>query len=184
MAGAASLVATTPAMAAGKLVKVAPHKTVAAIPRKPERMIHLVNAHTEEQAQLVYWRNGKYLPDAMRQIARVMRDHNNNSMHQMDPHLMDLLVDLRRSLGTSEPFTIISGYRSPATNRRMVATSPGVAPHSLHMEGKAVDVMLPGHNIDTVHRAALNLAEGGVGYYPRSGFVHVDTGKVRQWQFG
>jgi uncharacterized protein YcbK (DUF882 family) len=198
--GAATVTAvgSTPALA--KIVK--PHARgpghgahhvfshLPATPRTPinrppgDRFVHVVNIHTKESLQAVYFQNGQYLPAAMHQISHVMRDHLSGEIHPMDPELMDLLGDLRQTLGVSEPFSIISGYRSPRTNAWMVRTEAGVARNSLHMKGQAVDIALAGHETATLQNAALRLAEGGVGYYPRSGFVHVDTGKVRQWRFG
>lgn len=155
-----------------------------ALPQTPERYVHLVNAHTEEALDAVYWRNGAYLPDAMHRINHVLRDHMSGEVRAMDPRLIDLLAELRRTMGVSEPFSVISGYRSPRTNAWMARTERGVATHSLHIKGQAADIELPGHDIATLHNTALALAEGGVGYYPRSGFVHVDTGKPREWEFG
>ena len=197
--GAAAIggVAAGPALAA-KLIHPKHHAkataqaavTRLAPPRVParagnaERYVSLVNAHTDESLHAVYWRDGKYLSDTMHQVNHVLRDHLSGDVHQMDPQLIDLLNDLHQNMGTSEPFVVISGYRSPKTNALMHRTQRGVASNSMHIKGKASDIQLPGCNIDTLHNAALALAEGGVGYYPRSGFVHVDTGKVRQWAFG
>jgi len=171
---------------AGHLVMVEP-VAPARLPARAatrERYVQLVNAHTNESLQAVYWRDGRYLPDALHQVNHVLRDHMSGDVHQMDPHLVDLLGDLRQAVGTSEPFVVISGYRSPRTNAWMHRTQSGVASNSMHVKGKASDIMLPGYELTSLHNAALALSEGGVGYYPRTGFVHVDTGKVRQWAFG
>ncbi len=139
-----------------------------------------MNAHTNESLEAVYWEDGRYLPATMHQVNRVLRDHMSGDMHTMDPHLVDLLGDLRQAVGTSDPWVVISGYRSPRTNAWMHRHSRGVAAHSLHMERAGGGYHAAGSNLDSLHDAALQLAEGGVGYYPRTGFVHVDTGKVRR----
>jgi uncharacterized protein YcbK (DUF882 family) len=100
----------------------------------------------------------------------------------MDPALLDLLAALHGRLETNAPFQVISGYRSPESNAAMHANSSGVAKKSMHMEGKAMDIRVAGRELKLVHATALNMGLGGVGYYPSSNFVHVDTGRVRQWQ--
>ena len=161
----------------------APPPLVAAQPGANERFVRLVNAHTNEAVETVYWRNGNYLVDSMHEISQVLRDHMSGDMHAIDPRLIDLLGDLRQSVGSSEPFQVISGYRSPRTNAWMHRHQHGVAAHSLHMRGQAADIVLADSDLNSLHNAALALAEGGVGYYPRSGFVHVDTGAVREWLY-
>jgi uncharacterized protein YcbK (DUF882 family) len=161
----------------------APPPLVAAQPGARERFVRLVNAHTGEGVETVYWRDGDYLGDPMHQVSRVLRDHLSNDVHPIDPRLIDLLADLRQSVGSSAPFQVISGYRSPRTNAWMHRHSRGVAAHSLHMRGQAADILLADADLGSLHNAALELGEGGVGYYPRSGFVHVDTGAVREWNY-
>jgi uncharacterized protein YcbK (DUF882 family) len=160
-----------------------PAPLVPAQPGARERFVRLVNAHTGEAVEAVYWREGSYLTDPMHQVARVLRDHMSGDMHAIDPRLIDLLGDLRQSVGSSEPFQVISGYRSPRTNAWMHRHQRGVAAHSLHMRGQAADIVLADSDLGSLHNAALELGEGGVGYYPRSGFVHVDTGAVREWMY-
>lgn len=99
----------------------------------------------------------------------------------MDPRLMDILFALRRKLNTDRPFQVISGYRSPETNAMLRKRNVGVAKISLHMQGKAIDIRLPGFKLSTLHKACIELKRGGVGFYPKSNFVHVDTGRVRYW---
>jgi uncharacterized protein YcbK (DUF882 family) len=154
------------------------------VPHRGERRFHLINGHIDESLDLVYYRDGQYLPDAMHRIAVVMRDHMANKIHPIDPHLIDLLGDLHGAIGSSEPWVLISGYRSPQTNAYLRRHSGGVAAHSLHMRGLAADVMLEDESIENLHNCALEMARGGVGYYPRSSFVHVDTGAVREWKYG
>ena len=185
MGAAATVSFASPALAkhANSHIKHVRHK-IHAHPAVPERQISLVNIHTQERTSLVYWRHGKYLTPALHHINHVMRDNHNNRIHHMDPHLLDLLHDLHRNLGGSQPFDLICGYRSPQTNAWLRRHTGGVAVNSLHLKGQAADVQLPGVSLERLHNAALHMARGGVGYYPRSDFVHVDTGKVRQWEFG
>lgn len=141
-----------------------------------------VNTHTGEKLDVVYREGPQYLTDAIAEIDRVLRDHRSGEVHPIDRALLDQLDRLGALLGTgSNPFHVISGYRSPATNAMLHARSGGVATRSLHMSGQAIDIRMPGVPLATLHRAALSMQAGGVGYYPRSDFVHVDTGRVRVW---
>ena len=154
---------------------------LAAVPRQQFRSVAFENLHTGERLNVDYWVNGRYLPDAMGAVDRVLRDYRTNEIHAIDARLLDLLDTLRRTLGTQEPYQVISGYRSPATNAMLHAQNEGVAVHSLHMQGMAIDIRVPGRPLKAVQMAALDLKRGGVGYYPRSDFVHVDVGRVRHW---
>ncbi len=145
------------------------------------RSVALSNLHTGEHLNTVYWADGKYIPDAMRRINWVLRDHHTDEVRRIDPELLDLLTALQTKLRTREPFQIISGYRSPATNAMLATMTDGVAQNSLHMQGMAVDIRVPDRSLVKVHRAAVSLSAGGVGFYPRSDFVHVDVGRVRYW---
>jgi uncharacterized protein YcbK (DUF882 family) len=146
-----------------------------------ERRLHLLNLHTGEQADLVYWAEGGYVPESLTAIDRVLRDHRTNEVAAIDPGLLDLLHRVNSTVGASGKFEVISGYRSPVSNQMLQTSSTGVAKRSLHMEGKAIDVRLPGVVLDDLRRAALALQGGGVGYYPDSNFVHLDVGRVRTW---
>ena len=139
------------------------------------------NLHTGETLDAVYWENGKYVPDALAEAMRVMRDWRDGREHVMDPRLFDVLHSVRGKLEVNKPFQLISGYRSPATNAALHAESGQVAAHSQHLIGKASDIRVEGVQLDHLHRAALSLSAGGVGFYPQSDFVHVDVGPVRQW---
>lgn len=139
------------------------------------------NLHTDESLDLVYWADGEYLADATQRIEHLMRDFRNNEIHPIDPRLLDLLSTLRERLKTDAPYQIISGFRSPETNAMLRRISEGVASNSLHMQGQAIDLRVPGVALERVHETALALQGGGVGYYPRSEFVHVDVGPVRRW---
>jgi uncharacterized protein YcbK (DUF882 family) len=145
------------------------------------RSLAFVNTHTDERLSTVYWADGSYEPQALRDIDRILRDVFTGEVKPIDPALLDLLHDLHLVWGTSTPFHVICGYRCPATNERLRQQSGGVARHSLHLEARAADVRLPGVPLSTLHTAALGLRRGGVGYYPASDFIHVDTGFVRAW---
>jgi uncharacterized protein YcbK (DUF882 family) len=145
------------------------------------RTVALHNPHTGEALNAVYWDNGAYVPAALAAVNHVLRDYRNGEVHTIEPRLIDLLTTLAGRVEGVGPFEVISGYRSPATNAMLHAHSDGVAKGSLHMQGLAIDIRLPGVGLDRLHRAALSLAGGGVGYYPVSDFVHVDVGRVRQW---
>jgi len=153
-----------------------------ALPRGPnKRVLAFHHLHTGESLNLIYWADGCYLPDATHRINYLLRDFRTEEIHPIDPKLLDLLTRLRGTLRVSAPYLVIGGYRSPETNEMLHETTDGVAANSLHMAGEAIDLRVPGRSLAAVHRAALGLKAGGVGYYPRSDFVHVDVGRVRQW---
>jgi uncharacterized protein YcbK (DUF882 family) len=145
------------------------------------RAVSLHNLHTGEALNTVYWADGRYLPDAVQRIEWLLRDHRTDEVHAVDPKLLDLLVDLQARLHTHAPFEVLSGYRSPLTNAMLANISDGVAQNSLHIEGQAVDIRVPGRHLNHVRAAAVSLRGGGVGYYPHSDFVHIDTGRIRYW---
>ena len=139
------------------------------------------NLHTGETLNAVYWESGRYVPGALAEAMRVMRDWRNGQEHVMDPRLFDLLHEVQSRLEVNRPVQLISGYRSAATNHMLHAESGEVAAHSQHLIGKASDIRIEGVELANLHRAALSLKGGGVGFYPQSDFVHVDVGPVRQW---
>jgi uncharacterized protein YcbK (DUF882 family) len=145
------------------------------------RRISLLNLHTDERCSVVYKEAGAVIPDALGEVNRVLRDFRTGDVHPIDTRLLDMLADLSVQMDTTQPFHIISGYRSPKTNSMLHEKSDGVATRSLHMDGKAVDIRLPGRSLSKVRDAALAMQRGGVGYYAKSDFVHVDTGRVRRW---
>lgn len=147
----------------------------------PERSLGFYNTHTDETLKTVYWAEGKYQPDGLSEINRILRDHRTGDVHRMDESLLDLLYLLQSRTGRKDRFHIISGYRSPASNAKLHARSASVAKRSYHMQGKAVDIRLPGYDLKKLHQAALALKAGGVGCYPSSNFIHVDVGPVRSW---
>lgn len=145
------------------------------------RSLSFFNLHTTERLKTVYWADGQYIPESLADINRILRDYRSGDICEMAPRLLDTLCELRKRLDTSEPFEIISGYRSPRTNAMLRSMGHGVAENSLHMKGMAADVRIPGRNLDFLRRTAISLQAGGVGYYPASQFVHVDVGRIRTW---
>lgn len=145
------------------------------------RSLAFLNTHTGEHVRCEYWCNGDYVADALREVDHVLRDHRSGDVAAIDPRLLDLLHAVRLRLDAPAAFEVISGYRSPTTNAALAAQGRGVATHSLHTQGKAIDIRLPGCDLTALRAAALGLSGGGVGYYPRSNFVHMDTGRVRTW---
>lgn len=146
-----------------------------------ERTLRLYNTHTGESLKSVFWANGQFLPEALTDINKLLRDHRNNSVAAIDPKLLALLDQVSNKFGNNQVLHVISGYRSPESNQKLAAASGGVAKHSMHLEGKAIDIRMPGRDLASVHKAALGAKAGGVGYYPDSQFVHLDTGRVRHW---
>ncbi len=146
-----------------------------------QRSLSIFNQHTGESLEKVYWSRGRYIPDALAEINRIMRDHRTDEVIPMDTGLLDLLHAIHCRMGSQEMLQIISGYRSPVTNRHLRECGRGVAKNSLHMEGMAADICLPDKSLSELRETAVALKCGGVGYYPRSGFVHVDVGSVRYW---
>ena len=168
----------------GSLVCLAPVQALAklSLTGVQERSLSLLNTHTGERLkEVVYWEKGDYILDALENLNHVLRDHRTNQVHPIDPMTLDLMTAISRKVGAEQPFEIISGYRSPQTNKSLSKQSRGVAKNSYHMQGKAVDLRLPGVPLKAVRKAALELRMGGVGYYAKSDFVHIDSGKVRSW---
>jgi uncharacterized protein YcbK (DUF882 family) len=147
------------------------------------RTLAFDNLHTGERLSVEYWTEGSYVPDALTSINHLLRDFRTGDVHVMEPRLLDLLNILQTRLETTSPFAVISGYRSPTTNAALRAEHEhsGVASKSLHMQGMAIDIRVAGRSLEAVHKTALALQAGGVGYYPQSDFVHVDVGRVRTW---
>ncbi|MEO7387729.1 MAG: YcbK family protein [Gammaproteobacteria bacterium] len=145
------------------------------------RRLAFYHTHTSETLDIVYSENGLYVPEALAEIRQLCRDFRTGDLHQIDPALLDLLHDVQQATGGTRCFEIISAYRSPATNRMLASHGTGVADHSLHLTGQAIDVRLKGVSTVNLRNAALARAGGGVGYYPESDFVHIDTGRVRHW---
>ena len=162
--------AAAPVMAATGYRKAAEHQSLS--------FRHL---HTGENLTVSYLENGRYIADALAEIDEVLRDFRTGEKISMDINLLEILYRLRTRLGSDQPFEIISAYRSPKTNAALAAKNPGVAKRSYHTNGMAIDVRLPGRRLLDLRQSALDLRLGGVGYYRRSNFVHLDTGRVRYW---
>ena len=146
------------------------------------RVVRLRHLHTDERLTAEYFAAGRYRPDALADVNRILRDWRTGDVHQIVPELLDTLHALGQALGATQPFEVISGYRSPATNELLRKRGGGgVSSASLHMRGMAIDVRLPDVPLRRLRDGALRLRRGGVGYYPSVDFVHIDTGRVRSW---
>ncbi len=139
------------------------------------------NSHTGESFSGVYRVGDKYLPEAFERINYVMRDFRTKEVFPMDPHVIDILCIMQQKIDPYQSYELLSAYRSPKTNAMLGSNTRGVASNSFHMYGQATDIRIPGYSPKKIRNVARSLRAGGVGYYPRSGFVHVDTGKVRTW---
>jgi uncharacterized protein YcbK (DUF882 family) len=146
------------------------------------KQIALTNLHTGEKLTAEYFRDDAYVPDALVGIEMVLRDFRNGEKHAIDPKLLDYLVDVAAQVGVPPAFSVISGYRSPETNERLHERSSGVSQHSLHMQGRAIDVRMSGVDCKDLAAQAEELKRGGVGFYRASNFVHLDTGAFRTWR--
>jgi uncharacterized protein YcbK (DUF882 family) len=146
-----------------------------------ERSISFVHTHTGETISVVYKRGGEFVPEALERLNRFLRDHRTGDVHEVDPAVFDLLWEIRNEVGSDEPFHLISGYRSPATNEKLRKAGRDIGKQSLHMKGQAIDFRLPGTDTARLRDVALALKRGGVGYYRESDFIHVDIGRVRRW---
>jgi uncharacterized protein YcbK (DUF882 family) len=154
----------------------APHLAQAA-----SRHLCLFNTHTSESQVVHYCADGQYVPEALGKLNLLLRDHRSGESHPIDPRLFDALHQLARLAGREPDYEVISGYRSPASNAQLNASSSGVARNSLHMQGRAIDVRLRGFSCARLRDLALSMQLGGVGFYAKSAFVHLDTGRVRSW---
>ena len=147
----------------------------------PDRRLALFNTHTGEELCIAYYSAGSYNAEALAQIDQILRDHRTDEIKPIDPQLLDLLYTVSSRIRPCEPFHVISGYRSAATNERLRRIGRGVARNSLHTQGQAIDVRLPGYSTGRLRDVCVKLKAGGVGYYPKSNFVHLDIGRVRFW---
>jgi len=145
------------------------------------RTLKMRNLHTGERLSASYWADGDYVSSGLKQFNRLLRDHRANEVTRMDPKVLDIVYKLKEKLNFSGEVEIISGYRSAKTNAKLRSAGRGVARRSYHTRGMAIDIRMPGIPLSKLRKAALDLKAGGVGYYPKSNFVHVDTGPVRRW---
>ena len=148
---------------------------------KTERTLSFYNTHTHERLTVTYKNGDSFIPEALKKIDHILRDHRTGDIHPIDPELMDFLYDLLTAVDNHGEVHIISGYRSPKTNKKLRGRSKGVAAGSLHMQGKALDFRLPGTDTAVLRDKARAMKRGGVGYYRKSDFVQIDTGRVRIW---
>ena len=163
------------------LLTLAAPKVLLAAEAPKLRRLKLHNIHTGEKLAADYCVAGRYEPQALSAINKILRDFRTGEVYDIDPKLLDLLSDMTGRMESDAAFEVISGYRSPKTNGMLHDKSNGVATRSLHMKGLAIDVRLPGSKLANLHQCALTMARGGVGYYPTSNFIHVDVGRVRRW---
>ena len=145
------------------------------------RSLSFVHTHTGERLSTVYFEDGQYQVGELERINQLLRDFRTGDVHTIDTGVLDILADLRVLADHDEPYEVISGYRSPQTNAALRSHSSGVAEHSLHLQGRAIDVRLPGFATRKMRELALAMGRGGVGFYPQSDFVHLDNGRVRYW---
>lgn len=145
------------------------------------RTLSFFNTHTSEKLVTCYYDEGVYRPEALKRINYILRDHRNGHVRTIDTELLDQLYCINRRIQPRTPFHIISGYRSPETNEKLRRSTSGVARTSLHTVGRAIDIRLPGYGTDRLAKSCVSMKAGGVGYYPQSDFVHIDTGRVRSW---
>jgi uncharacterized protein YcbK (DUF882 family) len=190
LAGIAGLVAGSVAMSSRGL---AAPLTLAGVEAGPEaaeevashsasdRRIALRSLNTGERVDVTYWQGGQYVPEALAQLDSFMRDWRNDEVGRMDPKLFDMLWAIGLAIGEDPEFTVLCGFRSQATSAMLRARGSGVARDSMHLHGRAADITMPGASLQTLCDTAKALHCGGVGYYPRSNFVHVDTGEFRTW---
>lgn len=145
------------------------------------RRIRMYSGRTGEAIDTLYWIEGEYIPDAVKEINRFMRDWRTGEVTRIDMRTIDIMAASHRLMDVTEPYTLLSGYRSPRTNAMLRSRSSGVAKNSLHMTGKAADLRLKSRSVAQMAKAAAACASGGVGRYSRSNFVHMDCGPVRVW---
>ena len=146
-----------------------------------QRTLDFVHTHNSETVAVAYAVDNALVPGAITKLNHFLRDHRNGEVIEIDPQLFDLLWTIRERAGVDGPFHLISGYRSPQTNEMLRSQGRQVAKNSMHVKGQAIDIRLPGVSTATLRKIATELKAGGVGYYPKSDFIHVDTGRVRYW---
>ena len=161
------------------ILAIAPVTTT--VSKTDERQLSFYHTHTAESLTVTYFRDGQYVPTALAELNHFLRDFRTGDAADMDPAVFDILFDIQIGSGSSGIYQIISAYRSPATNEMLRDKSNGVAKNSQHLLGKAIDVRPTDIETADLRDVALSLERGGVGYYEKSDFVHVDTGRVRRW---
>lgn len=180
-AAGAATAATTPAWARSEADWLQGNFSWGSAKLVVARALSFRHTHTDENLNVVYYENGRYLPGALEEVNHLFRDFRTDEVKEIDPALLDTLYAVRLRTETSEPFDILSAYRSPETNAMLRRTSWGVARNSFHMQGMAIDIRLGDRDARYIARAARDMGRGGVGFYGRANFVHLDTGSVRTW---
>ena len=166
-------------VAIGLAVVSVPEIGTATVPKK--RSLTLLHTHTNQHLEVTYAWGGKYNPFALAKINKFLRDYKTGQTYPIDPKLLDILWAIQQEMGRKGVYEVISGFRSPQTNGRMRRKGAGVARNSLHMKGKAIDIRFPGISTNQIQQCAVEMQCGGVGYYAKSDFVHLDTGQFRTW---
>ena len=151
------------------------------LPKEEHRTLKIKNLHTGDSVNATYWEHGEYLIDGLAELYFAMRDHRANLVTAMDIDLLDTLHGIQSQFDNHQEIYLLSGYRSPKTNESLRKQQEGVAKHSLHMQGRALDFRMPGVSNRYLNQASLSISNGGVGYYRNSGFIHLDTGRKRHW---
>ncbi len=146
-----------------------------------ERELCIYNLHTKEYLKTTYWKNGEYIQEVLADVNHIFRDHYTGVVRRIDRHLLDTLFAIQHTLQCNEPFHLISGYRTASTNAFLRKNNKKAVRKSFHMYGKAADIRIPEVSLKEIRQIAFKLKKGGVGYYPRDNFIHVDTGKIRYW---
>lgn len=165
----------------GAIVPLLPSRRAFASANTASWRVAIRHSHTGETFNGVYRVGDTYLPEAFERLNYVLRDFRTNEVFPMDPRALDIVSIIQKKTGARAPVEVLSGYRSPKTNAMLRHNSGGVAKNSLHMYGQAIDIRMRGYNTSKLRKIATALHAGGVGYYPKSNFVHVDTGAVRSW---
>ncbi|MDD2698029.1 MAG: DUF882 domain-containing protein [Arcobacteraceae bacterium] len=149
--------------------------------KNDSKKLHLYSLNSRKTVDIEYYANGKYSKDGLNEIYKLLADRRTGEVAKIDNHIIESLYDIQTTLNTSKPITILSGYRSIATNNQMAQHSDGVSTNSYHTKGKAVDLFVQGISISELHTVVNDIHAGGIGYYPSSGFVHMDAGPIRTW---
>lgn len=165
----------------GALLAAGSYPVVAEAKRLERKTLSFYHTHTRQSLDVAYFRHGMYDQAALRQINHYLRDFRTGEVHTIDRRLLDVLWDIQQDMGYKGTFEVISGFRSPATNKKLRKNSVGVAKKSLHMQGRAIDIRFSEAPTRYVQQCAIAMQCGGVGYYPKSDFVHIDTGRFRTW---
>jgi len=155
--------------------------TIACAKAVGKRSLSFVHTRTQQELTITYASGKTYDRKALAQINQFLRDYQTGQVHVIDPKLLDILWAVQGEMGRKGVYEVISGYRSPKTNRGLRQGHPGVASHSLHMKGQAIDIRFSGANLAQINQCAMAMQSGGVGYYPKDGFVHLDSGQYRTW---